>query len=87
MADTLQDGAGQQPPQLWKKVVEAGRYGIMIVDASQADSPIIYVNPAFVKMTGYPEQEVMGKNYQSQARAQALSRHGADRAEWLWRIG
>jgi len=64
MADIPQDGAGQQPPQLWKKVVEANRHGIMIVDAGQADTPIIYVNPAFVKMTGYPEQEVMGKNYQ-----------------------
>ena len=45
-------------------VVDAGCYGIMLVAAEPADNPIIYVNPAFVKMTGYPEQEVVGKGYQ-----------------------
>ncbi len=64
MADTLQDSVGEQPSQLWKKVVEASHCGIMIVDPRQMDNPIIYINPAFVRMTGYPEQEVMGKNYQ-----------------------
>jgi PAS domain S-box-containing protein len=35
--------------------------GITIVDARQLDMPIIFVNHAFEEMTGYMEQEVIGR--------------------------
>ncbi|KQQ87396.1 hypothetical protein ASF77_17675 [Massilia sp. Leaf139] len=34
----------------------------MIVDAVQPDTPIVFVNPSFEKMTGYALQEVLGRN-------------------------
>ncbi len=36
--------------------------GIAISDARQPDNPIIYVNPAFERITGYRSEEVLGKN-------------------------
>ncbi len=36
--------------------------GIMIADARANESPIIYVNPAAEKMTGYSSSEIIGRN-------------------------
>jgi PAS domain S-box-containing protein len=36
--------------------------GVLITDRSQPDSPIIYVNPAFERLTGYTAGEVIGRN-------------------------
>jgi len=35
---------------------------VVITDARRSDNPIIYVNPAFERMTGYSFEEVIGKN-------------------------
>lgn len=43
-------------------VIEAGITSVVIVDAQQINLPIIYVNPAFEKMTGYKQEEMLGKN-------------------------
>lgn len=36
--------------------------GVVISDPHQPDNPIIYVNPAFTKITGYSEEQVIGSN-------------------------
>src|SRR3989454_261782 len=36
--------------------------GILITDPHQPDNPIIYVNPAFERITGYRMDEVLGRN-------------------------
>ncbi len=36
--------------------------GIMICDAQAPDLPLVYVNPAFERMTGYSADEVLGRN-------------------------
>jgi len=36
--------------------------GIVITDALQKDHPIIYVNTAFEKITGYSQEEILNKN-------------------------
>ncbi len=36
--------------------------GVIIVDANTPDYPIIYLNDAFVKITGYSREEVIGRN-------------------------
>ncbi|MCA3417115.1 MAG: PAS domain-containing protein, partial [Roseomonas sp.] len=36
--------------------------GIVICDPNLPDCPIIFANPAFYRITGYPEEEVIGRN-------------------------
>lgn len=44
------------------KALEALDQGIMITDAQRLDNPLIYVNPAFERLSGYSAREVLGKN-------------------------
>ncbi|GGM00650.1 hypothetical protein GCM10010841_06570 [Deinococcus aerophilus] len=36
--------------------------GVVVADARQDDYPILYVNPAFERLTGYPAAELLGRN-------------------------
>ncbi|WP_311174183.1 PAS domain S-box protein [Halobellus ordinarius] len=44
------------------QAIEDAPVGISISDPDQEDNPLIYVNDAFVDITGYPRDEVLGKN-------------------------
>ncbi|PJI98831.1 PAS domain S-box-containing protein/diguanylate cyclase (GGDEF)-like protein [Acidovorax sp. 69] len=48
--------------QLHQAAVASSSDGIVICDALQADMPMVYVNPAFERMTGYAASEVLGKS-------------------------
>ena len=48
--------------QLLELAVEASSNGIVLTDATKDDNPIICVNPAFERTTGYPREEVLGRN-------------------------
>jgi two-component system, cell cycle response regulator len=50
------------PARLLELSVEQANDGVVITDARRRDNPIIYVNPAFERMTGYTADEVIGKN-------------------------
>lgn len=43
-------------------IIEATDSGIIYVDATQPDCPIVRVNAAFLALTGYAEREVLGRN-------------------------
>jgi len=47
---------------LQNRAMAATSSGIVITDAKQPDSPIVYCNPAFEKITGYPQDEIIGHN-------------------------
>ncbi|MDI5935172.1 EAL domain-containing protein [Halomonas kalidii] len=42
--------------------VEASVNGVVIADAREPDMPIVYANATFMKMTGYREDEILGRN-------------------------
>jgi PAS domain S-box-containing protein len=42
--------------------VRATRMPMIITDPSQYDNPIVFVNDAFLKLTGYTRLEVIGRN-------------------------
>jgi PAS domain S-box-containing protein len=48
--------------RLRDRAIAASSNGVVITDPNQPDNPIIYVNPAFECMTGYPAQETLGRN-------------------------
>lgn len=47
---------------LYKRALRASYSGIIICDARQPDIPIVYVNSAFERITGYSAAEVIGQN-------------------------
>ncbi len=42
-------------------VIAATNCGVLVTDARASHHPIVYVNPAFLVLTGYAEQEVIGQ--------------------------
>ncbi|MEA5448530.1 PAS domain S-box protein [Leptolyngbya sp. CCNP1308] len=48
--------------RLRERAIAASHNGIVITDARQPSNPIIYVNPAFERMTGFSAAEAMGHN-------------------------
>lgn len=42
--------------------MDSATSGILISDANKPDLPITYANPAFYRLTGYDENEVIGRN-------------------------
>lgn len=48
--------------RLRDRAIAASSNGIVICDARLPGLPMIYVNPAFERMTGYKAQEVLGRN-------------------------
>ncbi len=48
--------------KLLEKAIATVRKGIVITDATKLDQPIIQVNNGFMQMTGYTEEEAIGRN-------------------------
>jgi PAS domain S-box-containing protein len=48
--------------RLLDRAVAASSNGIVITDPKLPDNPIVYVNPAFEKISGYAAEEVRGRN-------------------------
>ncbi|MBA3921805.1 MAG: PAS domain S-box protein, partial [Nostocaceae cyanobacterium] len=48
--------------RMFDRAVAASSNGIVIVDARMPDLPMIYINPAFERITGYTRAEVVGEN-------------------------
>lgn len=48
--------------RLRDRIIHASASGVVIADASQPDNPLVYVNPAFERITGYRADEVLGRN-------------------------
>src|ERR671921_317609 len=54
--------ASEEMRRLLDRAVAASSNGIVITDPKLPDNPIIYVNPAFERISGYPVEEVLGLN-------------------------
>lgn len=48
--------------QLHQAAIDSSSDGIVICDATKSDLPMVYVNPAIERITGYPASELLGKN-------------------------
>ena len=59
-------------PRVLERAVESARNGVVITDPNQPDNPIVYVNPAFERISGYSSEEILGRN------CRFLQRHDKD---------
>jgi diguanylate cyclase (GGDEF)-like protein/PAS domain S-box-containing protein len=60
--DISERKSSEETLRLRQRVIESSSNGIMITDMNGPDNPIIYVNPAFVRITGYDAQETLGRS-------------------------
>ena len=58
--DRLHAEQGQGDP--FAAAVRATRMAMVITDPRLPDNPIVYANAAFLRLTGYPRDEVVGRN-------------------------
>lgn len=61
-SDVSQRRAAAQMKQIRDKALDSTSDGIVIADALSSDLPVIYVNEAFTRLTGYGADEIIGRN-------------------------
>jgi diguanylate cyclase (GGDEF)-like protein/PAS domain S-box-containing protein len=60
--DVTEQRANERQLVMLRRAVESASDGITVVDVGRPDQPIIYVNPAYERITGYRASEVVGRN-------------------------
>jgi PAS domain S-box-containing protein len=48
--------------RLLERAIEAAGNGFTILDARSSEYPLVYANPAFLALTGWPREEILGEN-------------------------
>ena len=49
-------------PNMLSKILDSCVNGVTLADPDLPDMPIVYANKAFANMSGYSQEEVVGKN-------------------------
>ena len=49
-------------PQVLAKILDSCVNGVTLADPDQEDMPLVYANKAFENITGYTQEETIGKN-------------------------
>lgn len=62
LRDITERKASEKQLRLLQRSLDASFNGVIIVDAQAPDMPIIYVNPAFERITGYSPDQALGRN-------------------------
>lgn len=60
--DITDQRAFQQELEMKSRAMDEAPIGITITDPSQEDNPIIYANDGFSEITGYPIEDILGRN-------------------------
>ena len=62
LRDRTEARRAEEELRLKDRALAASANGVVITDPNRPDDPIVYVNPAFVEITGYPAAEALGRN-------------------------
>lgn len=60
--DVTQQKKNEESMRIRDRAMWSSSNGLLITDPNQEDNPIIYINPAFEKISGYSSEEVIGRN-------------------------
>lgn len=60
--DITEELRSRRDALLGQRAMAQSANGIVIADAQAPDMPVVYVNPAFERITGYAREEVLGRN-------------------------
>lgn len=60
--DRLKELTQETQVTLLEAMLDGSKVGTIVTDPSQHDNPIIYTNKTFIEMTGYTQEEVIGRN-------------------------
>ncbi|MFC3907778.1 EAL domain-containing protein [Legionella dresdenensis] len=60
--DVTQKKMADDELRIRERAIEASTHGVIIIDITKPGMPIIYVNRAFERITGYSEKQVLGKD-------------------------
>ncbi len=60
--DLTREKLHEERSKILERSVESSTHGLLISDARAEDFPVIYANPAFERITGYNQQEILGQN-------------------------
>ncbi len=63
--DVTQKHIAEEELRIRDRAIEASTHGVAIIDVTQEKQPIIYVNLAFQKITGYSIKQAVGKSLAS----------------------
>ncbi len=62
LRDRTEAKRAEEELRLKDRALTASADGIVITDPNGPDNPIVYVNPAFTRITGYAPEEAIGRN-------------------------
>jgi len=60
--DVTQKRIAQDELRIRERAIEASSHGVAIIDITNNENKVIYVNKAFERTTGYTEQQALGKS-------------------------
>jgi|CXWL01.1.fsa_nt_gi PAS domain S-box-containing protein len=60
--DTTERKQAEEELRLRDRAIQAVAQGILVTDPNQPDNPIVFASSGFERMTGYPADDVLGKN-------------------------
>lgn len=63
--DVTQKRIAEDDLRIRERAIEASTHGVAIIDITDNENKVIYVNKAFERTTGYTEQQALGKNLSS----------------------
>jgi PAS domain S-box-containing protein len=62
IGEFVERSRGEEELRTRDRAVMSSVNGVLITDASRPDNPVIFVNPAFERLTGYSAEEAAGRN-------------------------